>query len=56
MRSLEGPWLLYDNEADPYQQNNVLGEPQYDAAWRERAAVHKNLLWGEELSANVHEN
>ena len=35
MRSLEGPWLLYDNEADPYQQNNVLGEPQYDAAWRE---------------------
>ena len=39
VRSLEGPWLLYDNEADPYQQNNVLGEPQYDAAWRELEAM-----------------
>ena len=39
VRSLEGPWLLYDNEADPYQQNNVLGESQYDAAWRELEAM-----------------
>ena len=39
VRSLEGPWLLYDNEADPYQQDNVLGEPQYDAAWRELEAM-----------------
>ena len=23
-RNLEGPWLLFDNEADPYQQNNLV--------------------------------
>jgi arylsulfatase A-like enzyme len=26
-RSLEGPWLLYDNEADPYQMTNLAGAP-----------------------------
>ena len=30
MRALEGPWLLYDNRADPYQLRNVLGESQYE--------------------------
>ena len=25
VRSLEGPWLLYDNEADPYQMKNLVG-------------------------------
>ena len=29
-RSLQGPWLLYDNEADPYQMENLVGRP--DAA------------------------
>lgn len=29
-RSLEGPWLLFDNQADPYQLNNLSGQ----AAWR----------------------
>ena len=24
-RALEGPWLLYDNEADPYQLSNLIG-------------------------------
>ena len=24
-RSIEGPWVLYDNEADPYQLNNLIG-------------------------------
>ena len=27
MRALEGPWLLYDNEADPFQQDNLVGQP-----------------------------
>lgn len=30
VRSLDGPWLLYDNEADPYQMNNLCNTP--DAA------------------------
>lgn len=29
-RDLKGPWLLYDNEKDPYQQENLVGKP--DAA------------------------
>ncbi len=26
VRTLDGPWLLYDNEADPYQLNNLVGQ------------------------------
>lgn len=26
VRDLNGPWLLYDNETDPYQQHNLVGE------------------------------
>lgn len=26
-RTLEGPWLLYDNEQDPYQMNNLVDQP-----------------------------
>ncbi len=32
---LSGPWLLYDNEADPLQEHNVLHEPAYAAIRRE---------------------
>jgi arylsulfatase A-like enzyme len=28
-RNLDGPWLLYDNEADPYQIDNLIGQPAY---------------------------
>ena len=27
-RTLQGPWMLYDNEADPYQMNNLVDTPQ----------------------------
>jgi arylsulfatase A-like enzyme len=27
VRDLKGPWLLYDDQADPYQQNNLVGNP-----------------------------
>jgi len=30
VRDLSGPWLLYDNQADPYQQHNLINQP--DAA------------------------
>jgi arylsulfatase A-like enzyme len=28
-RDLNGPWILYDNEKDPYQQENVCGRAEY---------------------------
>jgi arylsulfatase A-like enzyme len=31
VRSLDGPWLLYDNQQDPYQQRNLIGESKYAA-------------------------
>jgi len=32
VRSLEGPWLLYDNAADPYQLENLVDRPELAAA------------------------
>ena len=29
VRDLNGPWLLFDNEADPYQQTNLVGRVEY---------------------------
>ena len=29
VRDLNGPWLLYDNAADPYQINNLAGQPAH---------------------------
>jgi len=29
VRSLDGPWLLYDNQNDPYQLDNLVGKPQH---------------------------
>jgi arylsulfatase A-like enzyme len=26
VRSIHGPWLLYDNQTDPYQMNNLIGK------------------------------
>ncbi|MEY4939886.1 MAG: hypothetical protein RIQ93_1621, partial [Verrucomicrobiota bacterium] len=28
VRDLTGPWLLFDNERDPYQLNNLVGRPE----------------------------
>ncbi len=30
VRTLEGPWLLYDNAADPYQLSNLVDEPAHE--------------------------
>ncbi|NLE57791.1 MAG: sulfatase [Planctomycetes bacterium] len=30
VRSLQGPWLLYDNEKDPYQQHNLIDQPEHE--------------------------
>jgi arylsulfatase A-like enzyme len=29
VRDLRGPWLLYDNEKDPYQLDNLAGKPRH---------------------------
>ena len=29
VRSLDGPWLLHDNQADPQQMRNLAGQPQH---------------------------
>jgi hypothetical protein len=29
VRSLEGPWLLYDDASDPFQLNNLVDQPEY---------------------------
>jgi hypothetical protein len=26
---LNGPWLLYDNQEDPYQMNNLVNKPEF---------------------------
>jgi arylsulfatase A-like enzyme len=31
VRNLDGPWLLYDNEADPYQMHNLIGKSEHAA-------------------------
>jgi arylsulfatase A-like enzyme len=34
-RDLKGPWLLYDNEADPFQQKNLAGSAAHSKKKRE---------------------
>lgn len=29
VRTLDGPWLLFDNEADPYQMTNLVNKPSH---------------------------
>ena len=29
VRAIDGPWLLYDNLADPYQMTNLVGSPEH---------------------------
>jgi arylsulfatase A-like enzyme len=31
VRTLEGPWLLFDNETDPYQMTNLVNQPEHSA-------------------------
>ena len=35
VRSLDGPWLLYDDQEDPYQLTNLVGQPQAAAIQQE---------------------
>ena len=47
VRTLDGPWLLYDNHNDPYELDNLVGKPQYADLQKELDAV---------LRRNLHES
>jgi hypothetical protein len=67
VRDLNGPWLLFDNENDPYQRTNLVNQPacallQSDLAAileKKLAATHDKFLpgstylrrWGYEVDA-----
>ena len=44
VRDLKGPWLLYDNEKDPYQLNNLCNKPQYGKLQKELEGVLSRKL------------
>ena len=43
-RDLNGPWLLYDNESDPYQLHNLAGAPAVAQTQAELDGVLNGLL------------
>ncbi len=44
VRSLDGPWLLFDNQADPYQMQNRCDAPAFAAVRQElEAALQRKL-------------
>ena len=43
-RALDGPWLLYDNETDPYQMTNLANRPEYIDAQRKLDALLQREL------------
>jgi arylsulfatase A-like enzyme len=43
-RTLDGPWLLYDNETDPYQLRNLVNDPAHAAVQQDLEAKLQRLL------------
>ena len=39
VRDLEGSWLLYDNDKDPYQMKNLVNQPEHAAVQEHLAAL-----------------
>ncbi|MFC1601337.1 sulfatase [Candidatus Sumerlaeota bacterium] len=44
VRDREGPWLLYDNDADPYQLRNLADDPEFSALRDELAEALQHKL------------
>ena len=44
VRDLDGPWLLFDNETDPFQMNNLVGKPEHAKLQAEMDALLKQKL------------
>jgi len=43
-RDLKGPWLLFDNDQDPYQLNNQINQPEYFEIQKELEEELNRLL------------
>ena len=44
VRDLAGPWLLFDNEKDPYQMENLVGKPEHAQTQKELQGVLERKL------------
>ena len=44
VRDIKGPWLLYDNQADPYQLNNLCDDPTYATVRQELQTILSRKL------------
>jgi hypothetical protein len=44
VRDLKGPWLLHDNQEDPFQQNNLIGNPEYFDLQNKAEAIQKTQV------------
>ena len=44
VRTLDGPWLLYDNQSDPHQLDNLIGKPQHVDLQKRLDAVLRRKL------------
>ena len=44
VRSLDGPWLLFDNQADPYQLTNLVDRPECSPTRAELDALLQRKL------------
>jgi arylsulfatase A-like enzyme len=44
VRDLHGPWLLFDDQADPYQQQNLVGDPAHATLQAELDAILQRKL------------
>lgn len=58
-RNLDGPWLLYDNETDPFQRNNLVNLPEHSAlqaAMEQELRTHLHRAHDDFQSPQVHLN
>ena len=44
VRSLDAPWLLYDNRVDPYQMTNLIDHPEFEPLQQELEAQLQSKL------------
>ena len=56
VRDSDGPWLLYDNEVDPYQMKNLLDEAEYAVLQKKLEAELQSKLrrMGDKLRPRQH--
>ncbi|MFC1453910.1 sulfatase [Verrucomicrobiota bacterium] len=43
-RMIQGPWMLFDNQKDPYQENNLINIPEYESIQKKLDSKLNELL------------